>query len=362
MNLYSDFKEIVINDTPLIDVRAPVEFNKGSFNNTVNLPLMYDEERRRVGICYKEKGHDSAVELGHTLVSGKKKNMRVELWKSFIKKHPECKLFCFRGGMRSEIVQQWIKVDTGLEIPKLEGGYKAFRNFLISMIDIDLINSKPLLLGGCTGSGKTILLNQLENAIDLEGLANHRGSSFGQHVYPQPTQINFENSLASAIIKHNNRGFNYMVVEDEGRYIGRCSFPKTLVEYFNQGRIVILNVSLEERINITTEEYVIKFQKEYETIYLKTGIMEWADYIRNSLKRITKRLGNERYNEVINLFELAFQKQLSTGEIQEHKKWIEVLLRDYYDPMYQHQIQKKADRIIFQGNNIEVLGYLKDLQ
>ena len=187
----NDFKNIVLKNIPLIDVRAPIEFEKGAFQTSVNLPILTNEERHIIGICYKEKGNDEATKLGYEIVSGKTRENRISGWIDFIDKNPDSMIYCFRGGSRSTIAQKWISEIGKREIVKLEGGYKSFRNFLINSLEPNSIKAKPLILTGYTGSGKTILLNNLKNSIDLEGIANHRGSTFGHHVTIQPTQINF---------------------------------------------------------------------------------------------------------------------------------------------------------------------------
>ncbi|MDF2612968.1 MAG: selU [Clostridia bacterium] len=357
----NDFEKIVIEETPLIDVRAPIEFEKGSFKNAVNLPLMNDEERRLVGICYKEKGNEEAVKLGHHLVSGEIRQARIDAWLNHLREYPDSMVCCFRGGLRSQISQQWITEAAGREIVRLEGGYKAFRNYLIEELDPSRQRSKPILIGGCTGSGKTILLKKLQNAIDLEGLANHRGSSFGRQVTSQPTQINFENNLAYALIVHRSKAYPYMILEDEGANIGKCFIPKPLAAYFNSGDRVIVKVPLEERVQITMDEYVYESQKAYVEMYSKDlGLSEWADYIRASLRKIEKRLGGDRCKKVIDLFEKAYEEQINSGTYALHKSWIETLLRDYYDPMYEYQIQKAAYKVICEGDTKEVLAYLED--
>lgn len=178
-----DYLSLFLNDVPLMDVRAPVEFSRGSFPNTENAPLMNDEERHRVGICYKEKGQDKAIELGHQLVSGDIKAQRIEAWKRFVARHPEGYLFCFRGGLRSRLTQEWIR-DAGIDYPLVKGGYKALRRFLIDSLEAQVKSGEFRILSGRTGTGKTRVLQQLPNPVDLEGLANHRGSSFGRQVTP----------------------------------------------------------------------------------------------------------------------------------------------------------------------------------
>lgn len=167
------YRQLFLNDTPLMDVRAPVEFSRGSFPNTVNAPLMNDEERHRVGICYKEKGQDEAIKLGHQLVSGDIKAERIAAWKRFALEHPEGYLFCFRGGLRSRLTQQWLK-EAGVDYPLVKGGYKALRRFLIDTLDEVVRSATFHIISGRTGTGKTRVLHQLPNPVDLEDLANHR--------------------------------------------------------------------------------------------------------------------------------------------------------------------------------------------
>ena len=234
----SDFRSVVLNNTPLIDVRAPVEFEKGAFPHAVNLPLMSIEERHLVGIKYKEEGNAEAVNLGHSLVSGEVKEARIKAWTDFITNHPDAMLYCFRGGQRSQISQEWL-IRNGREIVRLKGGYKAFRNWLMQETENAVEQFKPIVLGGRTGSGKTILLNRLKNAIDLEGLANHRGSSFGRDITPRPTLINFENALAYELIQKLDRGFEHLVFEDEGKCAGRLYLPKTLAEHLSKAPLYL---------------------------------------------------------------------------------------------------------------------------
>ena len=273
---YNDFKHIALNDTPMIDVRAPIEFEKGAFINATNVPIMDDEQRHLVGICYKENGNEAATKLGHTLVSGDIEKKCIDDWKAIIDKNRETLIYCFRGGARSQISQAWIKESTGENILRLEGGYKAFRNYLIDALDPDNLKSTPIRLGGCTGSGKTILLGRLNNAVDLEGIANHRGSSFGVKVTPQPTQINFENNLAYAIIKHVEKKFKYMILEDEGRNVGSNFLPKPLAQHFSKSDLVILETDIDERADITRVEYVNESQEIYKRLYGDVkGFIAW---------------------------------------------------------------------------------------
>ena len=351
-----DFKSIVLNKTPLIDVRAPIEFDKGAFPNAVNLPIMSDEDRHLIGICYKEKGNEHAIKLGHTLVSGDIKKDRVQAWRDFMHAQPEAKLYCFRGGQRSKISQEWI-ADTQEYIVRLRGGYKAFRNFLLESIDTAPQHFKPIILGGRTGSGKTILLKKLQNAIDLEGLANHRGSSFGRKLTQQPTQINFENALAYELIEKIDKGFTHVIFEDEGSNVGNIYMPKNFVDFLAQAPLIILETPTKERVEITFDEYVIDAQ----TMYRDAGhsLVQWRDDIKGAMKRILKRLGSQRHKEVTDIFDDAFAIQERDGSVEAYKAWVEYLLREYYDPMYDYQIEKRAAQVVFRGSPQEVEDYLR---
>ena len=352
-----DFKSIVLNQTPLIDVRAPVEFNQGAFASSVNLPLMNDEERHKVGVCYKQHGNAAAVKLGHQLVNEQAREPRIESWIAFMDNNPDALLYCFRGGMRSKISQQWLQ-DAGREIIRLKGGYKAFRRYLIDYLDelpglFKQQDVKPIVLAGRTGSGKTLAIHQLNNAIDLEGLAHHRGSAFGRHATPQPTQIDFENNLAMALIRFMETQPTNLVIEDEGRNIGSVNFTKELFECLKSGSRVVVETPMQERVAITLDEYVVEAQAEYH------NIAEWEDFMRAAMQRIQKRLGGERYQRVLSQFDLAMQAQLNQNSIEEHQAWIKTLLAEYYDPMYDYQMQKNNHSVTFKGSIQDVVEYLK---
>ncbi|MCJ7765073.1 MAG: tRNA 2-selenouridine(34) synthase MnmH [Thiovulaceae bacterium] len=361
LSLSSDFRSIVLNRTPLIDVRAPVEFDNGAFPNAVNLPLMNDEERRLVGICYKKAGNEEAVKLGHKLVSGRIKEERIGAWSDFIASHPDALLYCFRGGDRSKISQEWLS-DAGTKIVRLKGGYKAFRNYLITELEQSPLHFKPIILGGRTGSGKTILLKKVQNSIDLEGLANHRGSSFGRKITPQPRQIDFENDLAYDLIQKLERGFKHLVFEDEGKNIGTVYMPKAFAGYLAEGPLVILETPTKERVEITFDEYVVQAQKMYENAGYDDALKAWKDDIQSAMKRIERRLGSQRHKELSDIFENALSEQMKSGSLDAYKEWVEYLLREYYDPMYDYQIQKRAGQVAFRGSGEEVLAYLANAE
>lgn len=359
----NNYEAIALAQIPLIDVRAPVEFLQGSFPNAINLPIMEDEERRLVGICYKEKGNEEAVKLGHLLVSGEIRQQRIQIWLDFLKTHPHSHIFCFRGGKRSQIAQQWIREASGLLVPRLEGGYKAFRQYLLQQLEPQVQKATPILLGGCTGSGKTLIIRGLDHAIDLEGLANHRGSSFGRHITEQPSQIAFENRLAYALLSHRHKGHPYLVLEDEGQNVGRCFLPKPLVEHFKSGHMVVVEASLEVRTKLTLQEYVVESRQEHIQVYgQELGTQMWVQYIGQSLEKIKKRLGGELYKKLADLFEEALRLEAIDERVEEHESWIRLLLEGYYDPMYRYQLSRKTTPVLYTGTPEEVLAFLQNLE
>ena len=355
--LSDDFRSIVLQNIPLLDVRAPIEYLKGAFLNTTNIPILDDEERRLVGTRYKEQGNAAAVKLAQELIKNEGKDKRVTLWRAYIKEHPNAMLFCFRGGQRSGISQSWLS-ESGISITRLKGGYKAFRNFLMEESLRITAKHKTIILGGRTGSGKTVLLSKIKESVDLEGIANHRGSSFGSFTSPQPSQIDFENNLAYSLIHFDEKKFRYLVIEHESHNIGRAFIPKPLYNNLIDGELIILETSIEERVEITLHEYVTLALQNYSKKFQNNGVEVWAEDVHDNLLRIKKRLGSELYLEFKTLFDEVYNIFLSTKDINVFKPFIQRLLEDYYDPMYDYQIEKTKIPIIFRGDASEVLNFM----
>jgi len=315
-----DFASLFINDVPLLDVRAPVEFKQGSFPSAINLPLMNDAEREAVGIKYKEQGQDAAILLGAELVNPELQAERKQQWAEFFRKSEQKVggvLFCFRGGLRSQISQQWVFDETGKHYPRVAGGYKAMRRFLLDAIERLSQEMSIVVLGGRTGSGKTRLLKGLNNSIDLEGLANHRGSAFGSTATPQPTQINFENNLAIQLLKREAAGYTTIVIEDEGRNIGSIGIPARLFEAMQQSPLVMLEVSEEDRNNVSIDEYITDTQRSFDEVYgAGKGEIELSKHLLNSLSKIKKRLGGVRYQVAKEQMLEAIEQRKLTGSTQ----------------------------------------------
>jgi tRNA 2-selenouridine synthase len=355
----ADYRTLFLGSLPLMDVRAPAEFSKGAFPGAINLPLMNDMERQKVGTCYKQRGPEAALAMGHSLVSGRTRAERIEAWSAFARANPQGYLYCFRGGLRSKIAQAWLQ-DAGIPFPRVVGGYKAMRTFLMETIEAAIVQCDFVLLGGLTGTGKTEVLTQLDHALDLEHHANHRGSSFGKQATPQPSQIDFENALAIDLLKQRAAGGEQFVIEDEGHIIGSCSVPLTLYQRMQQCPLVWLEDSLASRVGRILGDYVIDLRHQFIERYgEEQGVAAHAERLRQSLDSIARRLGGERAQRLMGVMDAALDEQDRSGAVDLHRGWIEGLLREYYDPMYAFQRQRKEARIEFSGGRREVLEYLR---
>jgi tRNA 2-selenouridine synthase len=357
----NNYREFFLNDTPMMDMRAPIEFAQGAFPTSCNHPLMLDDERTAVGTCYKKKGPDAALELGHRLVCGDLKYARVAQWKAFCEANPQGYLYCFRGGLRSRITQQWLK-EAGIDYPFIEGGYKALRSFLLETIDS--IAHLPLtIVAGLTGSGKTLLINNLKNGLDLEGGANHRGSSFGSYVSPQHSQINFDNTFAVDILKKQAQSCQSFILEDEGRNLGSVTVPLLLYKAMQVAPIVVIEDPIDVRLGRLLDDYISRMQTDFIGAYGDAeGWLKFSAYLEKGLFSIRKRLGHERYNNLLALQKHAVSVQQQTGRVDDHLEWLALILEQYYDPMYHYQLDKKADRVVFRGQYDEVSLWLTNNQ
>ena len=332
-------------DIPFLDVRAPVEFEHGAFPSAHNLPILSDDERHQVGVCYKEKGPEAAVKLGHELVSGDVKAQRIDAWAALARLYPDLHLYCFRGGQRSQIAADWLS-EAGIDIPRVEGGYKALRRILIDVLE-DL--PRLVVIGGKTGVGKTRFLDYLPSTsfVDLEGHANHRGSAFGKRLTPQPAQIDFENAIAIDFLRAGPLVF----VEDESRMIGAINLPLPLREAMKTAPLLLVEADIESRVEHIFDEYVVRAQQELELLHNdEVAASEMLrQKLQTSLDAIQKRLGGDRHRDASALLQQAFESE-GSASAEAHKAWIRLLLVDYYDPMYEYQLSKKTERVVARGN------------
>ncbi|MNG78825.1 tRNA 2-selenouridine synthase [compost metagenome] len=352
-----DYRRIFLQDIPLIDVRAPVEFQQGAFANALNLPLMNDSERQAVGTCYKQLGQHAAIALGHSLVNGRLREQRTAAWLAQCAQWPEGYIYCFRGGLRSQLVQQWLR-EAGVAYPRISGGYKALRHFLLDTLE-QSAKLPMVLVGGNTGSGKTLLVNELAEGIDLEGAARHRGSSFGRTLVAQSSQIDFENRLAVLLLKKQHGGCRRWILEDEGRIIGSNNLPLPIFNRMQQAPVAVIDDPFEVRLARLQDEYIVRMRMGFEQTYgAELGWQKYAEYLHHGLFAIRRRLGMERFQLLTQRLEWALQFQHASGNSDVHQEWLVPLLQHYYDPMYHYQLEKKSQRIVFRGNYAEVREFL----
>ena len=350
------FTELLLNSTPLIDVRAECEYHDGHIPHSVNLPLLNDAERAEVGTCYKRKGQEAAITLGTELVSGDTKKERMTAWVRFIADNPTAVILCFRGGLRSQTVQKWL-AESGLQRPLISGGYKALRRHLLSTTIRVASEKKIIIVAGKTGTGKTHLINNLTRSVDLEGLANHRGSAFGRRVSAQPAQSVFENLLALDLLRQEREGGATLFLEDESRAIGSISLPLELHRAMRVAPIVRVEESLDFRVETILNDYIVSNLTDFRRLDPVQGDSLFSESLLASLDRIKKRLGGERHSALRDIMSAALT---SNNDHDQHRAWIRGLLVDYYDPMYEYQMTKKAQRVVFKGDSDTFLEWASE--
>lgn len=289
---------------PLIDVRSPKEFAQGHIPGAVSMPLFSDEERAIVGTLYKQQGRDAAVLKGLRIVGSKLAGI-VEQART-IAPEGRIRVHCWRGGERSGSVA-WLLDKAGFaEVSTLRGGYKAFRNLVLASF---AAGAELRVLGGYTGTGKTETLSHLrefgEEVIDLESLANHKGSSFGAlGQLPQPTTEHFENLLWHAL--QDRASGKHIWIEDESMMIGRCKIPDA---FFSRMRMAILyfaEMPQEERADRLVQDY---------------GRFE-PSALADAVKRIEKRLGPQHCKAAL--------EALAQGDL----RTVARITLSYYDKTY----------------------------
>ena len=332
-----------------IDLRSEREYERGSIPNSVNIPILQNQEFEKIGKTYKAKGQDAAINLGLELISGQIKDKRISEWINHININQGCSIFCSRGGLRSKIAKEWL-LEKNIKVDRIPGGYKRVRkNILEYYSDNECYKKKWFILGGLTGSGKTILLNNFKQSIDIEAIANHRGSAFGMTNTEQPSCANFENRLAFQKI---NSSYSYILLEDESKKIGRATLPKDWYNKMQTSGLIVMDIAIEERISNIVTEYIIVPLKQINEPYLL------RDHYLTALQKIRRRLGDELFNKIHLLIVDAFDE----NSLAKHELWVHALLNNYYDPMYNHKLNLREEYIIYRGNFDSCFDYLSNLK
>ncbi|OJV21953.1 MAG: tRNA 2-selenouridine(34) synthase MnmH [Bacteroidetes bacterium 41-46] len=295
--------------TPLLDVRSPGEYAHAHIPGALSLPLFSDDERAKVGTLYKNQGKVASVQKGLEFVGPKLKGFTKFALKLGSE---ELLMHCWRGGMRSSSMA-WLMESVGLRVLLLDGGYKAYRKMVLESFDSPM---KIILLGGYTGSGKTELLLQLNEAgeqiVDLEGLANHKGSAFGALGQPdQPSTEQFENLLFREISRLDLS--RRVWVEDESRNVGKVFLPQPLWERMRNSPLIRIDTPYEIRLERLMRDYAC-FDTEGLTA---------------SIKKIEKRLGFDKCKKALDAC-LSDDRELAAR-----------ICLDYYDAAYGSQLDNR---------------------
>ncbi|HEY9777052.1 MAG TPA: tRNA 2-selenouridine(34) synthase MnmH [Planktothrix sp.] len=305
----------------LIDVRSPCEYAAEYIPGAINVPLLEDDERAHVGTVYAHEGEIVARRLALRIISPKIPAI-VEMILALRKQGQTIVVHCWRGGLRSESVASFLAI-VGMDCWRLTGGYKAWRSLVLKQFKEDEYKFQPVVLYGLTGAGKTDVLHALStqgmHTLDLESLANHRGSVFGSlGLAPQPTQKNFEGEMW---LRLRQIGEETFYTEAEGRKIGKISLPDFLLRRLRSGASILVESSLETRVQRIAAEYSGSFAQ-------KGRIMQ---EVLESLELLRTRLGTRRIEQIKEWF--------SAGDLANA---VQMLLTDYYDPQYQKEISDNA--------------------
>lgn len=305
------------NRFPVFDARSESEFNHAHFPGALNLPLLVDEHRAIVGTIYKQKGHEEAVINGFELAGPRFH----QIIRNAREASPEGKVlvYCWRGGMRSKIIS-WLLDQAGFEIYLLEGGYKSFRRWTAAVFEKQ---RNVIVLGGPTGSGKTTILNEMamlgEQVIDLEALANHKGSAFGAlGKGEQPTNEHFENLLSLQWEKKDPS--SWLWLENESRTIGSCSLPARVFNAIRSAPVMDVRIGMERRRKRILDEYAI-FPIEI---------------LKATTTKIGKRLGPQH-----------LKKALEALDGNDFDTWLTIVIH-YYDKLYAHGSSLRDPHSVFQ--------------
>lgn len=294
---------------PIIDVRSPGEYQKGHIPGAINLPIFNDLERARVGTIYKQQNKDDAMALGLEIVGPKLSNFADQAKNLAV--NGALNVYCWRGGMRSEKMA-WLFELAGIKVNVLQNGYKSYRKFLhrcFQLID------QLIVIQGPTGSGKTKILSSLKEAgeqvIDLEGLANHKGSAFGGlGEEEQPTTQQFQNNILATLLAFNLA--QPVWIESESLTIGRVYLPEELWLQMNEATVIALDVPREYRISHIVEQY---------------GVFS-VEELSAKIRQLEQSMGNANMSMAIDL--------VGEGDLPGA---VGILL-NYYDQSYAHSASK----------------------
>ncbi|HAE14652.1 MAG TPA: tRNA 2-selenouridine(34) synthase MnmH [Bacteroidetes bacterium] len=324
----------------VVDVRSPAEFAHAHIPGAISLPLFSNEERAVVGKIYKENGHDAAVSKGLSIAGPKAADLVDTIRR--LAGDKEVLLHCWRGGMRSASVAMLLQL-AGIRGRVLKGGYKAYRRMVLGAFE------KPFriqILGGYTGSGKTAVLRELaatgQQVIDLEGLAKHKGSAFGNlEDAAQPGTEQFENDLFEQLQTIDPE--KTLWLEDESHSIGRVFIPEAWWRQMRQAPVLFLHIPVEARATWLVKDY--------------TEAAPGVQAVEKALEKIRKRLGGQHYQEALELFRNGLLKEAATKALYYYDKAYLYGLSSRAEDTITYQEEPMVDPLIISKNIIEKYAY-----
>ena len=295
----------------LVDVRSPKEFNEATIPGSINIPVFATEERAEIGTLYKQVSQDAAKNRGLEIFSEKLPAFINE----FKKIDTPITVFCWRGGMRSKTAATVLDL-MDIHVTRLHGGIKTYRQWVLSELDKETFKPDLYVLNGHTGSGKTIMLDKLLEkgypVIDLEKMANHRGSIFGQIGLNPNNQKKFESLLVEVMEKYADEPFVF--IEGESKRIGKVTLPDFLYDKKEASTQFFIDLPFEKRVDVILDEY-----HPYDN----------PDLFINAFNIIKKHV----HTPIAVQIEDALQKM-------DFPTAIKLLLEHYYDPRYDHHVNK----------------------
>lgn len=297
----------------LIDVRSPGEYEEFTIPGSSNIPLFNNEERAEIGTIYKQVSIEAAKQRGLEIVSAK----LPAFIREFESIEPRKAVFCWRGGMRSRTSATLLSL-MGIRVYRLAGGIRAYRQWVTGLLASFELKPEMIVIGGNTGTGKTLILRKLAErgypVLDLEHLAGHRGSIFGQIGLKPNNQKTFESLLAHELLRLNEKP--YILVEAESRRVGKAVLPEFLVRKKEQGKPIMVEMPLAERVRHITDDY---------------HPHEHKDECIAAFEHIRRRIHTP--------ISAAIERHLLLNQFEEA---IALLLEYYYDPRYEHAESRYA--------------------
>jgi len=331
MNEISYEESLFFKNKIYLDVRSPQEFETDHIPQAINLPLFDNEERKEIGQIYRFSGKNQAVLKGLTFFE-KKLSRYFTIINNYQNKN--LIIYCARGGMRSSSISSLIKA-LGFSSYKIKGGYKEYRHYVSQKLTKSDLKLPPLfILQGLTGVGKTELIKKIPHSIDLEDLAQHKGSLFGEIAVVKRTQKKFESLILEKIEKSKNKP--YLLLEGESKKIGNLHIPLNFYRHLQKAPVILIKSPLKKRIKDIINEYSseVNFEK-----------------IVKIMKRLKSKIGNKKGEDLKKYF---LNKNLDL--------FVKILLEDYYDPLYQHSLKKiKPIAEIENINSKETLKKIKEI-